>query len=409
MFTNYIKSVILSLWKRKWFSLLTIFSVALSLMLAISVTWFYTSQYYSHAPELNKDRTFFLSPLVKNAETGRPEPWYHARGAMGRKFYSEILKKLKTPINYTIMSQGAYREFYRNNEMYGVDDMYTDGNFFSVFDFEFVAGAPYKGVAEIKKRDVINCVISADFARYYFGSINCINQEVISYNKRYKVCGVINKPFASPNLVADFYVQFSREELEYGNWRNVAFLCASPEDKHELQSELKKISQKCSERSKKYDIELQAATSAEKVIRTYLPRDPLQIYMICFVLLLVIFVLPVLCLINVLRNNQAFGKHTIGLHKAFGASRNQVIKIMIAENLLIILMGGLLGMLISVFIPLIMIEGSTWKVYADFYNWRALLSYFLMLLFVGVISGIWPAISISKKKIVNALNERDYV
>lgn len=405
MILNYIKSTIHSLWQRKWFSLLTLLSIALSLMLVVAISWFYTSLNYPHRPELNKDRTFFLTAKVTDRETGAEKHSIYAGRGMYKGFYSKTLDEIETPQLYTIFDNGGYREFIRDNKIYGVDDMSTDGNFFKVFSFKFIAGKPYVGVRENDEEK--RCVITKELAQYYFGTVNCIGNELISYNTKFYVSGVIEKPYASPNLSCELYIQLAREQLNYGNWREVAFLCDSAADRSDLEAEFIKISKRFSQANDKYDIKLFFTTSGAKFLNRYLPKEKGVLIGVVVALFLIIFILPILCLLNVLRNNQAERIPTIGIHRAFGASRIELIKMLILENVFLIYIGGVLGILLSGIVPYVMIEGDVAEVFFDFFNWRALSSYIIVFSFIGVLAGIIPATSISKNTIVKALNQKE--
>jgi len=113
--------------------------------------------------------------------------------------------------------------------------------------------------------------------------------------------------------------------------------------------------------------------------------------------------LPSINMVNLNISRMMERMSEIGVRRAFGASKKQLLLQFIIETVLLTLVGGIVGILLSVFM-LNAIEASLLIPYAQFsFNYRVLLLALLLILIFGIISGAYPAYKMSRLDPISAL------
>jgi putative ABC transport system permease protein len=403
MFKTNLKLIIASLLRRKWFTLLTLLSVALALVIVTCAATLWNMWTAPIAPEVHKQRTFFLDSKVQDKNSGKELYFKEACMVLRNQFFLKEVYQLTTPELVTIFDYRGTIHLRRNNLTQVFDIKCTDHNFFLLFDFEFITGKPY--MEENNQLTVSHCVISEKLANYYFGTIDCLGKYIKDVRDQYRVCGVIRNTVSSDELQADLYYQINpKERSQVTSWYDVAFLCPAKEDKKRLDKELNNIGLKYSQKQEKMSVSLFSNQSFKVHLRRFLAVNHNEYYLL-IALVLVVLVLPSICLIDVLKNNLEYRYKELGIRRAFGANRGKILNVLLAENLVITFLGGLIGLLMAYVFLLIMIDSSWTMVLSVFLHWKAFFWYLGVFLSVGLLSGLIPASRLSKIQIINALND----
>ena len=399
MIKSYLKAALASMWQRKWFSLLTLFSIAISLVVVTSGASMWNMITAPIAPEVNKDRTFFLRFELLTTNGSTKLDYFDALKYLPNGFFSNDMYQFKTPELTTVYQSFGYSELIRNNKTKKIELMRADPNFFKIFEFEFVAGKPYNQANNTDEIMAL-CVISDEFASYYFGDDNCIGQIVSDKDNQYKVVGVIKKPVGKTSLKSDIYYQTNTREVAYNQmWYNVAFLCHSSKDKQALDAELKHQVIN----SNDGQVILSSDSSAIQYL-TQLIGFKWELLPLYLVFILIALIIPILCLVDILKNNQSHRNEELAIRRAFGAPRTTITALLLIDNLLVTTVGGMLGLVFSFLFFAALNEDSWSNLFFVFFNWRAFFYYIAVFLLIGGIAGILPAYRLSKQQIVTALN-----
>ena len=406
MLLNYLKITLASLWRRKLFSLLTLLSIALSLVVVTCAASLWNMITAPIAPEVYKNRTFFLDAKTYLKKNGEETLHHKAEKVLPRNFQSKEVYQLQTPEMATVFESRGIWEIIRRNKSRRVDLMLTDHNFFKVFEFEFLEGKPY--MESQSQLPIPYCVISEELAVYYFGGINCVGQIITNRSEQFKVLGVVKKPASSYYLQSDIYYQIKKEgDLpNYISWRDVAFLCNSSKDKEALDAELSHLARLASDNNDRMEVELFTVSSVMLYLTRFFDFGH-RSYSIYVIMILVVLIIPLFCLVDVLKNSQENRNHEFGVRMAFGASRQRMIGLLLVENMAVTLMGGLLGLLLSFFFFVALSEEAWGKLFFVFFHWRAFFYYISVFLVIGMLAGIIPAYRLSKQQIVSAFKGLD--
>jgi putative ABC transport system permease protein len=113
--------------------------------------------------------------------------------------------------------------------------------------------------------------------------------------------------------------------------------------------------------------------------------------------------LPTLNLININITRIMERSSEIGVRKAFGASSRTLVYQFIVENIILTLLGGIIGLILS-FITIEIINSQNLIANLELsINFMVLFIGLLVCLVFGLLSGVYPAWRMSKLNVVTAL------
>jgi putative ABC transport system permease protein len=119
--------------------------------------------------------------------------------------------------------------------------------------------------------------------------------------------------------------------------------------------------------------------------------------------MLAFMLLPTINMINLNTSRILERSSEIGVRKAFGASSSTLVGQFIVENLVLTLIGGLLGFILAILLLDLVVASDLLK-YADLkINLRVFAAALVLMLFFGVLSGAYPAWRMSRMRPVDAL------
>ena len=122
---------------------------------------------------------------------------------------------------------------------------------------------------------------------------------------------------------------------------------------------------------------------------------------------LLVMLLPTLNLVNINITRIMERSSEIGVRKAFGASSRTLVYQFIVENLILTLIGGMIGVLFT-FIVIGMINNAQLIDNLSLgINFTVLLYALAICLFFGLFSGVYPAWRMSKLNVVSALRQNN--
>lgn len=402
MIKNYLKTSLAALWRRKWFSLLTLFSIAIAMVVVTCGASMWNMINAPFAPEIHKDRAFILNSPVTDKATGEQINVYATKDIFPGNFFSEMMYQIASPGIATIHSTfRSQRDFYKDGRKKLFYDSTTDKNFFMVFGFDFLKGKPYTD----KDQDagIKWCAISKELADFYFDSEDCVGKVISSNNQDYQVSGVFNKSAAISLLKPDFLVLVNPEKAYFSEINEVTFLCSKPEDKATLDRDLKVLANKINGQHPEWQVDLYTESSSTMMLHELFSVK--EQYPLYIALVLVVLIMPILCLIDVLRNSLDSRMEELGIRKAFGATSKIIRAQLFFENIIITILGGIIGLVFSFFFFLALSSTDASDLIWVFFDWRAFFYYLFIFLLIGTLAGIIPAYKVSSVPITSILNK----
>ena len=340
-------------------SAVSIAGTALAIFLIMLVVMMQQVKVAPFAPESNRDRflhAHFMSITNKNWGGGS------SNGPMGIKTARECFQSLKTPEAVTIYTCMVVSTPVNlsGQPAVGIDLLQTDDVFWHVFDFSFTAGKPYDKATFDAGLPV--AVITESVARRLFQTTDAVGREFLLNHAPYKVEGV-GKDVSTLASVAygQVWVPYTSTEITKDTWSDdhmgmmsCTILARSRDDFDAIRAEAERRRQEYNSiigedgyeliyRNRPYDQEKSSiAFSANQ--EPDLDQHRRQ-RMIIFIILLIV---PAINLSSMTQSRLRQRVAEIGVRRAFGSTKMELMGQIISENLVVTLLAGALGLLLSV-------------------------------------------------------------
>jgi len=406
MLKNYFKIAIAVLRRRKFFTFISLFGISFTLTILLVLTAFIDKVVGDSYPDAKRDRSLYVTNLQKTNNTGGM-----SSGALSFYFLDHFAGSLKTPVKVGISSRFSGTNTYVNNKKIAVNYKYTNAAYWDIMEYDFLEGKPYS------KQQIDNAekvaVISEDMKNEYFGDIPSVTGKFIEAdNVKYRVIGVVkNVPITSYMTYSDIYLPYTVSKINYkskgyqGGYIGV-LLAASSADVPKMQQEYNQMIARLPLEDKQYT---KQTSRAESYISAYVntgDENKSGVTLVLTVIVVFVFIfmlLPTLNLVNINITRIMERSSEIGVRKAFGASSKTLVYQFIVENIILTLLGGLIGLILS-FIVIQLINSENFIANLELsINFTVLGIGLLVCLIFGLISGVYPAWRMSKLNVVTAL------
>ncbi|QJW89890.1 FtsX-like permease family protein [Spirosoma taeanense] len=413
MLTNYIKIAWKVLLRHPFYTFITLFGISLTLTVLMVLTSFLDHLFGSHYPETRRNRTLYIQHLLQMDSTRSSRQ----AGPMSFRFLTDYAKSMKTPERVTICSFFNSSNAYVGSHKIKLNTKFTDAEFWRVTEFEFLEGKPYNE-QNIANSDNV-AVITDDFKRQYFENTDesVIGKDVEIENIHYRVIGVVRgSSYTRLFTYADVYFPYTVPKSNYqdpgmrGNY--VAMVLAKDKAdlkpiQDEFQSNIGRIPLPGVQNGFKYAVlEVKSEPYVENFLSMILGGGPGLKTIFFGVIAFIMFMLmglPAINLVNVNVSRIMERASEIGIRKAFGAPVRTLLWQFIVENIFITFIGGAIALVLTLII-IQLINRSGWIAYADLtINFSVFLVSILVCLVFGLLSGVAPALRMSKLNIADAL------
>lgn len=374
-----IKKTIKEALKTPGFTLLYIGGVAFTVAFTIIYGMLLYSQLGPVYPEYDRDHTVYVKTWVNTSEGNR------ASGYLGASFIEEFLRdKLRSADSMTAMivnnwkypmvqTQGQGPEFH-------AELRYVEPSFFRFYPYEFKEGKPFSQEDFDSEIRVAN--ISEGIAKRLFGSSEeAIGKDISIDHVDYRIRGVFREGsalnidsygevFLPYSLIDNGKTELSPQQKYSGGLQ--AVIKVKPGKEGELRNELRDICRRINAvDTTGWQFHLPGVmTHAEHVLTDTnvefgMDGDDAEIFKIkestpsylmwkpFLIALLVVLVIPALNISGLIGARMDRIASELGIRRSFGATRRRLMGMVLTENLVLTLAGGVMGLiaawLISVF------------------------------------------------------------
>ncbi len=341
-------------------SAINVVGTALAIFLIMLVVMMQQVKTAPFSPESNRDRFLhvrFASLRNKNWGDGT------SNGPMSAKTAKELYKSLKTPEAVTAYGVISFAvPFSMPGQAATTFDMrQTDDAFWQVFDFRFTEGKPYDKATFDAAIPV--AVVCETVARQLFGTAQgVVGKEFLLNHAPYKVCGVVKDVSPLADLAyGQAWIPYTAGGMDQQQWNDnlmgmlsCTILAKERDDfpiiREECERRMAEYNKIISEnnweffsRNRPYDQE-QASISLTALQEPDVTAHRRQQFVIFAILLLV----PAINISSMTQSRLRQRVSEIGVRRAFGSTRTELMMQIVAENFIITLIAGVLGLLLSV-------------------------------------------------------------
>jgi len=352
MLKNYFKIAIAVLRRRKFFTFISLFGISFTLTIVMTATALVDNAMSPTYPDFYRERSLYVQRVtLKNSKEG----WINSSSA-SYNFIKRYVSTLKKPDKIAFFTFGTATNSYVNNKKIGLEVKYTNDIYWEVTSYDFLSGKPYTK-QQIEHAERV-AVISERTRKAFFGDeTNVVGKYIEVDNVTYRVNGVVKGvPRTNRNFFGDIYLPYTVSKTGYqdtglmGNF-GIVLLARSAADMPAMRAEYQKMLSKIPT-GKEYDkLYAHADTLWEDLARRLFGTDDAvgfgKMTLIVGSLLLLFLLLPTINLVNINITRIMERSSEIGVRKAFGASSKTLVYQFLVENIILTLLGGLIGIVLS--------------------------------------------------------------
>ncbi len=404
--------------QNKFFTFLNLFGVSITIMIILVAAIKIESTIWPGGPEKNNKNQLFLNRMVvRNEEKGNM-----SSGGLNRALIEDYISKMTTPKAIAFSRHDPWSYFGEN----GVEEFTirsVNAGWWQVFDYEFLEGRSFNQQEVTNSSMVV--VIDQRLKNRFFQDKKAVGQMLEVSGKIYKVMGVVkNVPTNCETTFANIYSPYTSiegfdQDLLHPGAFDVTFLC-NEGNAEAIKTEFENLRIRISPLFKEgYNVYFGGPDSP---VDNYLrgwdnpSKDKISYRPKIITILgkfLLLMLLPALNLISIQLIRIHERSEEIGVRKAFGASRGELIKQILYENTLLTIIGAILGLFFALMIVYGFKDFLAKVLFSDFLqnseniqfhiNFGLFFISLLASLVLSFMSGIIPAIKMSRLQAVEVL------
>ena len=408
MFKHYVLLAAKVLLRRKFFTFISLFGISFTLLVLMVVTAMFDHSFAPMAPESRQSLTLSVHDAVMY---GPHSTW---RSSGGYKLFNTYARNLPGVESLSLYTGVRAVHSYIDGQKIESGLKRTDDEFWRILDFNFLEGGPY-GTADVASARFV-AVINQTTRRRLFGERPAIGQTIEADGQRFRVVGVVADVSEMRRVpFADMWVPYTTAKTDaykneiLGDFHALALARdrASLKQIHDefnsrlLRVELPKGSTNI---VAPFETPLQSVARLLPIADSKSPDSQVGRFVAFVAALAALFaLLPTVNLVNINVSRIMERASEIGVRKAFGAPTRTLIVQFLVENVLLTLVGGVIGLALTMTV-MHALNASGILQYAQLtMNIRVFVYGVLIALLFGLISGVYPAWRMARLNPVDAL------
>lgn len=406
--------------ENKLLSVISILGTALAICMIMVIMILYFVNTTGFKPEVNRDRTYYFSTVLSSTKSDNRRMSFSSAGL---PFIKDCYYPLKSAEVVTAVNQDMYSTYsvssmdgLRNRSGYVIS---TDPAFWQLFKFDFLEGEAFSEAAF--ESGIRDAVISESVARDIFGTENAVGKEMKLDYQVYAVRGVVKdvSRFAT-KAWADIWIPYRAEENQ--GWQegvngnlSCYVLLKNGYTREDLRKEalerVKAFNAKTSDINA--DIRYQPFSQIQEWIAGGNEGEvnPAKMFIQYGIIIFILLLVPALNLSGITLSRLRKRMPELGVRRAFGATQGVILWQVLMENMVLTLLGGILGLAMSYGAMLLL---RNWLLVSSIgksglsigmFNGYVFVTAFLFCLVLNLLSAGVPAWKASKNNITDSINE----
>ncbi len=412
MFSNYFKIALRNLWKNKSTSFINVFGLSVAIFASILIFLYVNYEFSYDNFHAKGERVYRV--LLEDNNLGVSENLvginFMPMGPALKERLPEVVEQVRVQTSGRELISIDDRSFYTENLVYTTSDL------FKVFDFELIQGDEETSLTAPRK-----AVINEEWKEILFGNEYPIGKTFKLNNEDiYEVTGVLKNVPPNSHLQMDVLLSMVPTEADSNfarmleSWGRIGMptyvLLDRPESADKVQAELLPTLEENGVTWGSFGQQLQPLKdvhlkSSGVLFDRYNQNKTDIDYLYTLILVAgLIIVIAVFNFMNLSTARSFSRAKEVGLRKVIGGVRFQMVAQFLFESIVICFIGLLIGLgLVELFAPLLNlpIAGSFTLFFISDIN--LLLILLSSILFLGLLSGIYPAFVLSSYKPITVL------
>ena len=355
MIKQYFKQAIWHLRENPVISCISILGTALSICMIMAIVITIRARIADCEPEINRSRSLYVPNMSYRAKGDTSGSSANSR--MSVQTGRECFKALTTAESVTLISQPSkVRASLPAGAKMTADMVQTDDAFWRVFSFRFLDGKPFTE-ADLNS-GLPKAVIVASVARHLFGHTNVIGKHLELNHVDFQVCGVVaDVSTLATEAYAQVWIPYTAGNAEAESWgynlmgpMRAVILAHDKDDFPAIRKECERLRQKYNDAQDGVEIFYrgQPDTQFVHLYRSWSEIPNIQEVIIRYItVILVLLVVPAINLSSMTLSRMRRRMAEIGVRKAFGATKNELLWQVFVENLTLTCLAGILGLALS--------------------------------------------------------------
>jgi putative ABC transport system permease protein len=356
MIKQYIKQAFFQLRSQPLLSSISIIGTVLAICLIMTIVLMQQIQTEPFAPESNRNRMLHVKWMTCIQKGGTADNAI-SNGPMSITTARECFRALTTPEAVTIYSiVHKMKVSIPKGKGFAIDIKQTDEQFFRVFDFAFVNGKPFDKASSEAGLPV--AVINESVARAVYATTAVVGRQINLNHAPYKICGVVRDVTTlASNAYAQVWVPYRSTDIDGMSWYNnimgvmhVSILAHSNDDFPTIRAECERLRLKYNAGLRNDDIVYRNQPDTQEVNverkRASSSPDMRMIYNKRFLVFAILLLIPAINLSSMTQSRLRKRVVEIGVRRSFGSTRKDVMWQVLAENLILTLIAGIIGLIL---------------------------------------------------------------